>query len=108
MGSIKQYEVYWVNLDPTVGSEIKKVRPCVVVSPNEMNNYLNTITIAPLTTKYKAYPTRVKTQIAGKTGWIVLDQLRTIDNARLYQHIGNIDALAIQQVKQLIKAMLVD
>lgn len=108
MGGIKQYEVYWVNLDPTVGSEIKKVRPCVVVSPDEMNNYLNTITIAPLTTKSKAYPTRVKTQVAGKTGWIVLDQLRTIDRARLYQYMGNIDTSTIQQVKRLIKAMLVD
>ena len=108
MGSIKQYEVYWVNLDPTIGSEIKKVRPCVVVSPNEMNKYLNTITIAPLTTKSKAYPTRVKTQVAGKMSWIVLDQLRTIDRARFYQPMGHIDASTIQQVKQLIKAMLVD
>ena len=108
MGSIKQYEVYWANLDPTVGSEIKKVRPCVVVSPDEMNKYLNTITIAPLTTKSKAYPTRVKTKMKGKASWIVLDQLRTIDRARLYEHMGSIDASTIQQVKQLIKAMLVD
>ena len=105
---IKQYEIYWVNLDPTVGNEIKKVRPCVVVSPDEMNKYLATITIAPLTTKSRNYPTRVKTYLAGKTSWIVLDQLRSIDRVRLYQRIGTIDTQTIGKVKQLIKAMLVD
>lgn len=108
MGLVKQYEVYWVNLDPTVGSEMKKVRPCLVVSPDEMNKYLNTITIAPLTTRSKSYPTRVKVQIGEKASWIVLDQLRSIDRVRLYQRIGTIDTPAIGQVKQIIKAMLVD
>lgn len=105
---IKQYEVYWVNLDPTVGSEMKKVRPCVVVSPDEMNEYLTTITIAPLTTKSRNCPTRVKTHLAGKTSWSVLDQLRSIDRVRLYQRIGTIDTRTIGKVKQLSKAMLVD
>lgn len=108
MEIIKQYEIYGANLDPTLGSEMKKVRPCLVVSPDEMNKYLNTITIAPLTTKSKNYPTRVKTQLAGKPSWIVLDQLRTIDRVRLNQRMGTIDGPTIGKVKQLIKAMLVD
>jgi len=108
MGSIKQYEVYWVKLDPTVGSEIKKTRPCLVVSPDEMNRYLNTITVAPLTTKFKNYPTRVETQLKGTPSWIVLDQLRSIDRARLYERIGTINNLTIDKVKRVIRAMLVD
>jgi mRNA interferase MazF len=105
---IKQYQIYWTKLDPTVGSEIKKVRPCLIVSPDEMNRYLSTILIAPLTTKSKNYPTRVKMSVMGKTSWVILDQLRSIDRMRLYQLIGNIDAQAVSKVKQIIKAMLVD
>lgn len=109
MGSIKQYEVYWVKLDPTVGSEIKKTRPCVVISPDEMNSYLNTIIVAPLTTKFKDYPTRVKTALKkGTPSWVILDQLRSIDRKRLYKRIGNLESLAIRKVKQVIQAMLVD
>ena len=108
MGSIKQYEVYWVKLGPTVGSEIKKTRPCLVVSPDEMNSYLNTITVAPLTTKFKDYPTRVKTELKGTPSWIVLDQLRSVDRGRLYQRVGTIKNLTIGKVKEVIRAMLVD
>ncbi|XWN34709.1 MAG: type II toxin-antitoxin system PemK/MazF family toxin [Roseivirga sp.] len=105
---IQQYQVYWVKLDPTVGSEIKKTRPCVVVSPDEMNRYLSTIIVAPLTTKSKNYPTRVQVDIDSKQGWIVLDQLRSIDRARLYKLIGTLEVHTIKEVKQLIKHMLVD
>jgi mRNA interferase MazF len=104
---IKQYQVYWTNLDPTLGSEIKKVRPCLVVSPNEMNQYLSTIIIAPLTSKSRNYPTRVKTTIASKPSWIVLDQLRCIDKARLYKLIATIDEKTVSKVKEVIKNMLV-
>ncbi len=108
MGSIKQYEIYWVKLDPTVGSEIKKTRPCVVISPDEMNSSLNTIIVAPLTTKFKSYPTRVKIELKGTSSWIVLDQLRTIDRTRLYKLIDTIKTSTAHQVRQIIRAMLVD
>jgi len=105
---IKQYQVYWVKLDPTIGYEIKKTRPCVVVSPDEMNRYLSTIIVAPLTTKSKNYPTRVQVDVDSKQGWIVLEQLRSIDKTRLYKLIGTLDIPTIKEVKQLIKHMLVD
>jgi mRNA interferase MazF len=77
---IKQYQIILANLDPTIGSEIKKTRPCVVISPDEMNKYLRTVIIAPMTTSYKNYPTRVEVKHDNKTGWIVLDQIRTLEN----------------------------
>jgi len=105
---VKQYHVYWVKLAPTVGHEIKKTRPCVVISPDEINRHLSTIIIAPLTTKSRKYPTRVPTLIQGKEGWIVLEQLRTIDKVRLYNHLGALDEKTIRQTKQIIQTMLVD
>lgn len=105
---VRQYQIYWTKLDPTIGSEIRKVRPCLVISPNEMNRYLSTVLIAPLTTKSKQYPTRVKTSILDKSSWIILDQLRSIDKIRLYKFISLLDPLAIREVKQTLKAMLVD
>ena len=108
MGSIKQYEVYWVKLDPTVGSEIKKTRPCVVISPDEMNSSLNTIIVASLSTKLKNYPTRVKTELKGTASWIALDQMRSIDKTRLYKRIDTIKTSIARQVRQIIRAMLVD
>lgn len=80
---IKQYQIILVNLDPTIGSEIKKTRPSVVISPNEMNKYLRTVVIAPMTTSSKKYPTRVKIKYDNKIGYIVLDQIRTIDRQRI-------------------------
>ena len=80
---LKQYQIVLVNLDPTVGSEIKKTRPCVILSPNEMNKYLNTVIIAPMTTQSKKYPTRVEVKHDSKTGLVVLDQIRTIDKQRI-------------------------
>lgn len=87
---VKRFDVFLVNLDPTIGSEIKKTRPCVVVSPDEMNRYIATVIIAPMTTKGRTYPTRVACQFQGKDGQIVLDQIRTIDKTRLVKKLGQI------------------
>ena len=83
--------MYMLNLDPTVGSEMKKVRPCVVLSPNEMNKYLNNIIIAPMTSTIKGYPTRVEVNFGGKNGEIVLDQIKTVDKIRIIKLLGHID-----------------
>lgn len=83
----QRFEVYLVNLDPTIGSEIKKTRPCVIISPNEMNNHISTVIIAPLTSKVRNYPTRVICRVESKQGQIVLDQLRTVDKSRLIKKI---------------------
>lgn len=87
---VKRFDVFLVNLDPTVGSEIQKTRPCVIISPDEMNRYIATVIVAPMTTKGKAYPTRVLCQFQGKDGQIVLDQIRTIDKSRLVKKLGQI------------------
>ncbi len=87
---VKRFDVFLVNLDPTVGSEIQKTRPCVVISPDEMNRYIATVIIAPMTTKGKQYPTRVMSQFQGKNGLIVLDQIRTVDKNRLVKKLGRI------------------
>jgi mRNA interferase MazF len=103
-----QYDVYLINLDPTTGHEIKKTRPCLVISPDEMNDNLQTIIIAPMTTKSHDYPSRVKVDFQNKTGWIVLDQIRTVDKKRLTEKLGIIDRKTVQRVKSVIKEMLVD
>ena len=103
-----QYSIYLVNLDPTIGHEIQKTRPCLVISPDEMNHTIGTIIIAPMTTKSRSYPTRVKSSLQGKIGWIVLDQIRTIDKARIIRKLGQITQPEIQKVKSVIQEMLVD
>jgi mRNA interferase MazF len=105
---LKQYQIVLVNLDPTVGSEIKKTRPCVIISPNEMNKYLNTVIIAPMTSQSKKYPTRIEVKHDGKKGWIVLDQIRTIDKQRIYKTSDNLTNSEIEKVKMTIKELLVD
>ena len=105
---IKQYEIALVNLDPTIGSEIRKTRPCVVVSPNEMNKYLQTIVIAPLTSSLKPYPTRVEIQHTEVTGWVALDQIITIDRTRLVKKIGELTNLEIESVKTVIMETYVE
>jgi mRNA interferase MazF len=100
-----QYSIVLVNLDPTIGSEIKKTRPCVIISPNEMNFNINTIIIAPMTSKSRNYPTRVK---VNENSYIVLDQIRTIDKQRIIKKLGELDIEIILKVKQIIKEMLVD
>ena len=105
---INQYEVYLVELDPTKGHEIQKTRPCLIISPDEMNHNISTVIIAPMTTKSHNYPTRVELKFLGKKGWIVLDQIRTIDKQRLLKKIGKIEIKEAVKVKEIIKAMLVD
>ena len=89
---VKRFEVYLVKLDPTVGSEIKKARPCLVISPDEMNAHIATVIVAPMTTKGRAYPTRVSCKFQNKAGQIVLDQIRTVDKTRLTKKLGTIGA----------------
>ena len=105
---INQYEIVLVNLDPTVGSEIKKTRPCVIISPNEMNKYLNTVVIAPMTNQSKNYPTRVSVQHDKKKGWIVLDQIRTIDKQRIIKSLDSLNEKEIEEVKLTLKETFVD
>jgi mRNA interferase MazF len=88
---INRFDVYLINLDPTVGSEIQKTRPCLIISPDEMNRHIRTVMVAPMTTAGKDYPTRVKCQFKKKKGQIVLDQVRTIDKTRLIKKLGKID-----------------
>ncbi len=102
---IKRFDVILVELDPTQGSEIKKTRPCLVVSPDEMNQYLQTLIVAPMTTKGRAYPTRISCSFHGKVGQIVLDQLRTIDRKRIVKRLGIIDT-KIQRVVLSVLAEL--
>nr|QEE16983.1 toxin MazF [Candidatus Prometheoarchaeum syntrophicum] len=100
--------MYLLNLDPTVGHEIKKTRPCVVISPDEMNKHLKTIIIAPMTTKSQDYPTRIKIKFAGKMGWLVVDQIRTVDRIRFVKKMGTISSSSIKELKKKVQEMLVD
>jgi mRNA interferase MazF len=103
-----QYEIFIVNLDPTVGREIKKTRPCVVISPDEMNRHLQTVVIVPVTSQSRPYPTRVKIIIEGKENWAVIDQIRTIDVSRLIKSIGFLCKNEIAGIKSVIKEAFVD
>ena len=102
---ISRFEVYLVNLDPTVGHEIKKMRPCLIVSPDEMNHHIHTVIVAPLTTKGKSYPTRIPCRFRGKPGQIVLDQIRTVDSVRLARKLGKIDAKTASEVLSVLQEM---
>ncbi|HUT71305.1 MAG TPA: type II toxin-antitoxin system PemK/MazF family toxin [Desulfatiglandales bacterium] len=88
---INRFDVFLINLDPTVGSEIQKTRPCLIISPDEMNRHIRTVMVAPMTTAGKDYPTRVTCQFKKKKGQIVLDQIRTIDKTRLIKKLGTIN-----------------
>jgi mRNA interferase MazF len=105
---VSQYQIFLVNLDPTIGSEIKKTRPCVILSPDEMNKYLRTAVIAPMTTSSKKYPTRVEVKHDNKIGWIVIDQIRTIDKQRIIKPLGRLSKPEIKEVKSIIKETYVD
>ena len=102
---VQRFDVYLVNLDPTVGSEIKKTRPCLVISPDEMNRHIATVIVAPMTTRGRPYPTRVHVRFLGKNGQIVLDQLRTVDKVRLVKRLGRISAPAQKTVISLLIEM---
>ena len=95
---VKRFDVYLVNLDPTVGAEIQKTRPCLVISPDEMNAYIQTTIIAPMTTKARNYPTRVSCRFEGKDAHIVLDQLRTVDKTRFIKRLGRISPATQKRV----------
>ena len=103
-----QYQIVLVNLEPTIGSEIKKTRPCVIVSPDEMNRHLRTVIIAPMTSKSRSYPTRVKVKQKKESGWVVIDQLRTIDKQRIIRILGELSPVEINKTKSIIKEMFVD
>lgn len=105
---LTQYAIVLVNLDPTVGSEIKKTRPCVVVSPNEMNKYLNTIVVAPMTTNLKKYPTRISVAHNRKEGMVAIDQIRTVDKKRVVKIFKGLTKSEIQKCKEIIKETFVD
>lgn len=105
MGMVDRFDVYLVNLDPTVGSEIRKKRPCLIISPDEINHHVRTVIIAPMTTKGKSYPTRVDCRFQGKNVQIVLDQIRTIDNTRFIVKLGRIDNAAAQEVLLVLQEM---
>ena len=105
---IKQFEIVLVNLDPTVGSEIQKTRPCVVVSPNEMNKHLKTVIVCPMTTKSRKYPTRIEVKHNGKMGWIVVDQIRTIDKKRIIKPLGRLSTPEFKELKSVFKETFVD
>ena len=102
---VNRFEVYLVNLDPTVGHEIKKTRPCLVISPNEMNRYISTIIVAPMTTKGRRYPTRISCSFQGKKGQVVLDQIRTIDKKRLVKKLGIISKSTQSKTLNLLQEL---
>lgn len=105
---LKQYQIVLVNLDPTIGSEVKKTRPCVIFSPNEMNKHLQTIVIAPITSSSKNYPTRVEIKGTKTKGWVMIDQIRTVDKRRISKIFGELSEKEIQKVKSVIKETFVD
>lgn len=105
---LEQYAIVLVNLDPTIGSEIKKTQPCVIISPNEINKYLNTIVLAPMTTNLKKYPTRVAVNHHSKKGMIAFDQIRTIDKTRIIKVFEKLTDAEITRCKAVIKETYVD
>jgi mRNA interferase MazF len=104
---LNQYAIVLVNLDPTIGSEAKKTRPCLIISPNEMNKYLQTIIIAPIASSSKNYPTRVEVKGTTINGWIMIDQIRTIDKKRIIKVFEEISKKEILSVKDVIKETFV-
>ncbi len=103
MGMVaKRFDVYLVNLDPTVGTEIQKTRPCVVISPDEMNRHITTIIVAPMTSKGRHYPSRVSCKFEGKDGQVILDQIRTVDKIRLVKKLGKLNKQTQQMVLEVL------
>ncbi|MGH6914005.1 MAG: type II toxin-antitoxin system PemK/MazF family toxin [Geminicoccales bacterium] len=102
---VARFDVYLVSLDPTRGSEIQKTRPCVIVSPDEMNAWLRTVIVAPMTTTLRAYPSRVTLTFAGKKGQVALDQIRTIDKTRLVRKLGRVDDSAAIEIASVLTDM---
>ncbi len=105
---VRRFDVFLVNLDPTIGSEIQKTRPCLVISPDEMNRWIRTVIVAPMTTKGRNYPTRINCHFQGKDGQIVLDQIRTVDKVRLVQKLGVLDAETQREVLATLAEMFAE
>ena len=105
---VKRFEVYLVNLDPTLGSEIQKTRPCLIISPDEMNDHIATVIVAPMTTKGRDYPTRINCQFESKEGQIVLDQIRTVDKSRLVKRLGKINTSIQKEVLVVLMEMFAE
>jgi mRNA interferase MazF len=105
---VKRFDVYLVSLDPTIGKEIQKIRPCLIISPDEMNAHISTVIIAPMTTKGRDYPSRVSCLFQGKEGQIVLDQIRTVDKLRLDRKLGRINAETQQKVLAILAEMFAE
>ena len=105
---LKQYQIVLVNLDPTIGIEVKKTRPCVIFSPNEMNKHLQTIVIAPITSSSKNYPTRAEIKGNKTKGWVMIDQIRTVDKRRISKIFGELSEKEIQKIKNVIKETFID
>ena len=105
---VKQYQIVLVNLDPTLGIEIQKTRPCVIVSPNEINDNLRTVVIAPMTSASRKYPTRVKVKHNNQEGWVVIDQIRTIDKISVVKKFGSLSEKEIRECKRVIRETFVD
>ena len=105
---LDQYNIVLVNLDPTIGSEMKKTRPCLVISPNEMNKHLQTIVVAPMTSASKAYPSRVEVKHNKTIGWVVIDQIRTIDRVRIVKVLGELSDNEVRNVKSTLRETFVD
>ncbi len=105
---LNQYQIVLVNLDPTIGSKLKKTRPCVIISPNEMNDHKQTVVIAPITGSSKNYPTRVEITNNKTKGWVVIDQVRTIDQQRVIKILGALDEIDMSQIKLVIKETYID
>jgi mRNA interferase MazF len=102
---VRRFEVHLISLDPAKGSEIRTTRPCVIISPDEMNKHIRTIIIAPMTSAIKNYPTRVTTTFQGKKGQIVLDQIRTVDKSRLVKKLGSISSSAEEKVLSVLQEL---
>ncbi len=102
---VKRFDVYLINLDPTIGSEIQKTRPCVIISPDEMNRHIRTVIMAPMTSTEKEYPTRIACRFKKTDGQIVLDQIRTVDKKRLVKKMGTIDPKAQQEVVAVLQKL---
>lgn len=108
MGMVNQYDIYWVNLNPTVGSEINKTRPAVVISPDASNKHLNTVLVAPLTSTIRKFPMRVNVALKGKKGQAALDQIRCVDKSRLLSPGGKLSQKEIKNLKIVLQEYLID
>jgi len=105
---LEQYQIVLVNLDPTLGSEIQKTRPCVIVSPNEINDNLRTVIIVPMTSVSRKYPTRIKINHNNQRGWVVIDQIRTIDKIRIVKMLGLLSEREIIECKRVMRETFID